>query len=360
MPERVCSIIPPHILRAIAERGDADDRERARVALALSRAPRIERAAIALMAGGRSLPAPAKRRSVFDAGGRRKLPGRLVRKDGGRRVSDEVVNEAWDGAGATWDYFRRVHGRQSIDDRGMRIDSTVHYAKEFNNAQWDGRRMIFGDGDGKYFRRFTCALDVIAHELTHGVNQYTAVLGYTGQAGALAEHVSDVFGVLVRQYRLRQRAEDADWLVGAGLFTDRVRGVAIRSLKAPGTAYDDPVLGRDPQPSHMRDYVRTRSDDGGVHINSGIPNYAFYRLAMALGGHAWEIAGRIWYHALVNELGPRSRFRDCAAATHRAAGLLYGGDVQESVAEAWAAAGLRVRRSFWQVPDAAAWMPELV
>ncbi len=96
--------------------------------------------------------------------------------------------------------------------------------------------------------------------------------------------MSDVFGSLVKQYQLQQTAGEADWLIGQGLLTENVKGIALRSMKAPGTAYDDPVLGKDPQPAHMKDYVNTVSDNGGVHINSGIPNHAFYVVATELGG----------------------------------------------------------------------------
>jgi Zn-dependent metalloprotease len=207
--------------------------------------------------------------------------------------------------------------------------------------------MICGDGDGKYFQRFTSSLDVVAHELTHGVTQYAAGFAFTGQGGALAEHFSDVFGVLVKQYSLGQTAAEADWLVGAELFTPRVNGSAIRSMKAPGSAYDDPILGKDPQPSHMRDYKRMRGNNRGVHVNSGIPNHAFYQVTTLLGGRAWEVAGRIWYAALTRELGPRSRFQHCADATWRAAGALYGrgAAAQEAVLVAWKAVGIDVSAS---------------
>src|SRR5438045_1918371 len=128
--------------------------------------------------------------------------------------------------------------------------------------------MVCGDGDGALFNRFTIALDVIAHELTHGVTQTEAQLEYRGQSGALNESMSDVFGSLVKQWAGNQTARQADWLIGAGLFTPTVKGAAIRSMKAPGTAYDDPVLGADPQPADMANYVTTRADNGGVHINS--------------------------------------------------------------------------------------------
>ena len=110
--------------------------------------------------------------------------------------------------------------------------------------------------------------------------------------------MSDVFGSLIKQYSLKQDASHADWLIGAGLLAAGVKGVALRSMKAPGTAYNDPVLGRDPQPAHMKDYIHTTDDNGGVHLNSGIPNHAFYLAAIAIGGNAWDVAGRIWYETL--------------------------------------------------------------
>ncbi len=129
--------------------------------------------------------------------------------------------------------------------------------------------MVFGDGDGELFQRFTVSLDIIGHELTHGVTEDEAALMYVNQSGALNESVSDVFGSLVKQHALGQTAEQADWLIGNGLLTDAVQGVALRSMKDPGTAYDDPVLGDDIQPGHMSKYVKMTGDNGGVHINSG-------------------------------------------------------------------------------------------
>ncbi len=144
-----------------------------------------------------------------------------------------------------------------------------------------------------------------------------------------------------------QTAAQADWLIGAGLFAAKVNGVALRSMKAPGTAYDDPVLGKDPQPAHMRDYVNTVSDNGGVHINSGIPNHAFYLAATEIGGNAWEKAGRIWYVTLRDKLGANSQFQDAARLTYQTAGELYGSNSpeQQAVRNGWDAVGLSVAAS---------------
>ena len=192
-----------------------------------------------------------------------------------------AVDEAFDGLGRTLDFYWSNFERNSIDDEGLPLDATVHYGDRYDNAFWDGRRMVFGDGDGELFNRFTIAVDVIGHELTHGVTEDEAGLIYAYQAGALNKSLSDVFGSLIKQSdpgRL-QKADEADWLIGAGLLAPGVQGVALRSMKEPGTAYDDPVLGKDPQPAHMRNFVHTNRDNGGVHINSGIPNRAFYLAA---------------------------------------------------------------------------------
>lgn len=348
---------------------------RALAALELSEEPRTQRQIASVVAGALLVPRRVKRRTIYDAATKRELPGRTVRIEGARRTGDAAVDEAYAYAGLTYDYFRRAHGRRSLDDRGMRLEATVHYGRGFNNAHWDGRQMIYGDGDGKYFHRFTRCLDVVAHEMAHGVTQFAAGLAFSGEGGALAEHFSDVFAILTAQHHQPQSVGRADWTIGTELLTSRVQGDGIRSLKAPGTAYDDAVLGRDPQPRHMRDFVRTSADDRGVHINSGIPNHAFYRFADLLGGRPWEVAGRIWYRALTRELGPRSGFRHCANATWSAAGELYGAgsEPQDALRQAWGDVGIaitaratharrvrRVREPELLLPFGAAELPHLL
>ena len=344
-------IVPPHVLRSIATNGTSAQKRVAVETIKSSARIRGQRQVLAefppavfrVVAGG-------KDRVVYDAKNGSSLPGTVVRKEGDGPVADVAVNEAYDGSGVTYDLYNNVYQRNSIDGNGMRLDSTVHYRVGYDNAFWDGEQMVYGDGDEnlpedqRLFNRFTIALDVIGHELTHGVTQFEAKLTYFQQPGALNESMSDVFGSLVKQYQLHQTAGEADWLIGQGLLTANVNGVALRSMKAPGTAYDDPVLGKDPQPAHMKDYVNTVNDNGGVHINSGIPNHAFYVVATELGGFAWEKAGQIWYVTLRDKLTATSNFQACANLTYQAAADLFGANSleQQAVKKGWAEVGITV------------------
>lgn len=343
--------LPPHVLKNIATKGTESQKNLAISTLKLSAQMRGQRQALAdFNAATFRVAVGGKERIIYDAKNGSSLPGTIVRKEGEGPVADVAVNEAYDGSGYTYDLYNAVYNRNSIDGNGMRLDSTVHYRQGYDNAFWDGEQMVYGDGDEdlppeeRLFNRFTIALDVIGHELTHGVTQFEAKLTYSLQPGALNESMSDVFGSLVKQYKLQQTATDADWIIGEGLLTQNVNGVGIRSMKAPGTAYDDPVLGKDPQPAHMKDYVNTISDNGGVHINSGIPNHAFYLTAVELGGHAWEKAGQIWYVTLKDKLDANSKFQDCANLTYQTAGELFGaGSIeQQAVQKGWAGVGLNV------------------
>jgi Zn-dependent metalloprotease len=341
-------IVPPYLLARLA-RADQPHLQTAALAArrTLSHDDERRSARLTLSVEGDSLVAEvsdAPNRTIFDAKSTDALPGTRVRAEGDQPVSDPAVNEAYDGLGATFALYSEVYGRNSIDGKGLPLDGTVHYEKDYDNAFWNGERMVFGDGDGQVFGRFTVAVDVIGHELTHGVTQYTAGLVYKDQAGALNESISDVFGSLVAQYATKQTAAQATWLIGAGLFTKQVHGVALRSMKAPGTAYDDPVLGRDPQPGTMAGYVDTSDDDGGVHTNSGIPNHAFYLVATRLGGHAWERAGRIWYDTLLAGMKPTTDFAGFAALTLAAATKRYGEGSAEAdaVRAGWSGVGVTI------------------
>jgi Zn-dependent metalloprotease len=325
-----CFIVPSKLLRKLADRAAGADRQVLLDSLEVSAHLRGARSVPAMLA---ATPAGEKRRTVYDAQQRKTLPGKLVRGEGDPAATDAAVNEAYDSAGTTYDFYMEVLHRNSIDGRGMRIDSSVHYAQKFNNAFWNGRQMVYGDGDGKMFIGFTSAIDVVAHELTHGVTQYSVPGGegltYEGQSGALNESISDVFGSVVKQWKLGQSAAQADWLIGAGIMGPGI-GHALRSMKDPGN--QELTWQGDDQPKDMSRY----QPDGDVHTNSGIPNHAFFLAATALGGNSWEKAGPIWYRAL-SLLSANATFADAARATAQAAAILYGSgsNEEQTVTGAW-------------------------
>jgi Zn-dependent metalloprotease len=353
-----CSIAPPDLLARIIEEGEPDQRAAAVQTMAASASMRTQRAFVGRIARElgqdvRALTfmqppeAPAGvRQAVYDLehGGRSQLPGRLVRGAGDPAVEDAAVNDVYEATEATYDFYREAYGRDSVDGRGMELISTVHYSTNFDNAFWNGAQMVYGDGSGRIFNvgALTGAIDVMAHELTHGVTQFTAGLEYSSQSGALNESFSDILGSLVKQRSLGQTVEEADWLIGEGALVPAL-GTALRSLKAPGTAYEG-----DRQPAHMDDYVDLpddgdpANDNGGVHINSSIQNHAFYLAASAIGGYAWEKAGKVWYETLTGErLSPSAEFEQAATATVDVAAELFGeGSEREAVETAWRQVGV--------------------
>lgn len=335
----MCGIVPPLLLQRLARSTDPELRAHALHALDLDAFHRAGRAA-----GPAPPPEEAQRptRTISDAQHTRSLPGTVVRGEGEPPTSDPAVDETYRWLGASYALYQQVYGRDSIDGAGMPLQATVHYGEGYDNAFWTGDRMVYGDGDGRVFGRFTRPITVTAHELTHGVLQYAAGLGYSDQTGALNESVADVFASLVKQHAGGETVEEADWLIGEDLFQPEIDGVALRSMAEPGTAYDDPLIGRDPQPSTMADYVETTEDNGGVHINSGIPNHAFYRTATALGGYAWERAGSIWYDTVTGELASDSDFATFARRTVNAAERRYGVSSAEvdAVRQGWSGVGI--------------------
>lgn len=339
------SFIPPYVLKRIVAHGSEHQRSRALRTLTHVRTLRHLPGPPSRSAAAALLPPSAQpgqvQRSLHDAQGKMLLPGMPVRLEGQPASGDPAVDEAYDALGASYDFFWKVLGRDSIDNKGFALIGSVHYGQHYENAFWNGSQMVFGDGDGEIFQRFTRSLDVIGHELTHGVIESAAGLVYANQSGALNESLSDVFGVLIKQHVLGQTADQADWLIGADLLTPRIKGVGLRSMSHPGTAYDDPLLGKDPQPDHMGKFVITQQDNGGVHINSGIPNRAFYLAAKALGGFAWEQAGRIWYDALCDRgLSRAASFSAFAQLTVAHARLRFAAKEARAVHNAWTETGV--------------------
>ncbi|MEK9138847.1 MAG: M4 family metallopeptidase, partial [Bacteroidota bacterium] len=225
--------------------------------------------------------------------------------------------------GVVYDYYKNVHSRNSLDNNGRTLRNVVHYMNRYNNAFWNGYFMTYGDGDGVTFGNLAGALDIIGHEMTHGVIEATANLLYENQTGALNESYADVFGTFCEFYA---RGQAGNWLIGEDIYTPGISGDAMRSMQ-------DPHSGTDWQPSHMSEYVELlnngSNDLGGVHINSGIPNRGCYIIASTIGVQKTE---RIYYRALTMYLTNAAQFVDARNATLQAAADLYGRSSSEYTA----------------------------
>ncbi len=313
-----CMFVPPQVLENLARAGI----EEALFSIQQSKISREKRdIRVNDMAEFASLAAVGKAdRKVYDCQNQWKQRVKLVMSEGGPVKGDEAVNNAYDYAGKVRDYFKNELNRSSIDNADMDMILNVHYGVNYQNAFWDGDEMTFGDGDGEIFTSFTKSLDVVAHELAHGVTQWEANLVYKGQSGALNEHFSDVFGSVITQHVKGQTADTADWLIGDEIMGPKLYGEALRSMKEPGTAYDNDLLGKDSQPAHMNDYYTGPADYYGVHINSGIPNKAFYLVAIE-DDIGTDKAALIWYTAL-QRLWSTANFNDAVKVIVESARLL--------------------------------------
>jgi Zn-dependent metalloprotease len=334
-----CTFVPPFLLERIAS-SSSEAADHCRATLAVDQAFRSRRESATATGAGASTAGEAAAAAaawvVDTAKNGSTLPGSLVRSAGQPASGDAAVDEAADGIVATLGLYADIYGRSSYDAKGAEVVLTVHYEQNYDNAFWNGEQLVFGDGDGKIFGSFTKPIDVLGHEFTHAVTQYTAGLTYQGQSGALNESVSDCFGSCVKQRALAQTADQADWLIGQGIFLPAIQARALRDMANPGTAYDDPTLGKDPQVGNMKDYVNTPDDNGGVHTNSGIPNRAFYLAATVIGGDSWDGAGKVWYAALTGgQVTAATDFAGFAVATVAAAG-----DHADAVRTAWTTVGV--------------------
>ena len=282
-------------------------------------------------------------REVYDAHESPMDIGELIWKEGQKKMPAlKDAKNVITGSGHVWKFYKKLFSRNSIDNKGMAIIQTIRYRERkispFFNAFWDGEQMYYGTGKKKFTNSFTSDLDIIGHELTHGVIDFEAALEYENQSGALNESFADVFGILIKQWANKTTARKSDWLIGKNILIGKN---ALRSMKAPGTAYkNDPVFGDDPQPAVMADFQHmpnTEDDDyGGVHYNSGITNFAFYITSFELNGNAWEKAGAIWYAALCDKklMKKNANFKAAANATLIKARSLFGkGSLAEKAVE---------------------------
>jgi Zn-dependent metalloprotease len=327
------------MLNKFAQHPDFDAKTRAAlaqsaVASAFARGERVASRFMAMELARTTPNTGGKDRLVYDAGGKSRQPSKPTRKEGDPKTGNEAVDAAYDSTGSTYDYYMEFLKRNSVDGHGLALKSTVHSAKAPDNAFWDGKQMWFGDAtpNGPFIGSFAAALEVVAHELTHGVTQFVVPGGgleYDEESGALNESWSDCMGCVVKQNALKQDVKTADWLIGSSILNPKY-GKALRSMKDPGHAWE-----QDDQPAVYSKYVQ----GGDVHTNSGIPNHAFYLASTNLGGNSWDKAGPIWYKAL-SLLTPRASFADAKAATIAAARALYGDAEVAAVADAWSKVGV--------------------
>ena len=285
---------------------------------------------------------PAGAREVYDAQGKELgtgEPGEKARFEGEKPTGNTDIDNAYDYSGNVRDFYKEVFGRNSIDDKGMNVISRINYGQNFEGSFWDDGKMTYGKpSDSSLYTTFVLE-DITGHEITHGISDYDSQLKTYGQAGALNESIGDVFGELVKQWSHHEKSGEADWVFGKGIWKSSVNGRGLRDLLHPGTAFDDPKAGKDPQPADLAHYVRTMDDNGGVHVNSGIPNRAFAEFATSLGGYAWEEAGHIWYQALKNA-GSNPSFAQFAEATVEAAQKLgYKNDLPK-LEQSWQDVGV--------------------
>ena len=324
-----CHIIPPFIVDELKKSGVLSTSQTKSLSQDF-RARRTEQ--VALRNSEPSLLAPPLKntdRFVYDSKTTQNQRMLLVRKEGGAAAADQVVNQVYENAGSVRNYYRDALNYLSVDNHGADLILNVHFGQAYANAFWDGDEMTFGDGDGQVFTNLASALDVTAHELTHGVVQYTAGLTYQGQSGALNEHYADVFGSVIKQVAKKQTAATADWLIGDEIMGPTLKGQALRSMKAPGTAYNNALMGKDPQPDHMNNLFKGAADHGGVHINSGIPNKVFFLVATAIQTNK---AALLWFETL-KTLKPTTDFKSFKTALLKQAKKLVGAGQIPATAE---------------------------
>jgi Zn-dependent metalloprotease len=287
----------------------------------------------------------ARNRRTYNLNGGTSLPGTLVLQETTGTTSDVSIQKAHDYAGVTYDYYSAIHGRDSYDNAGGTLNSSVHYSTSYNNAFWNGAQMVYGDGDGSQFGPFSRSLDVVAHELTHAVTERSANLIYSNESGALNEATSDILGSSAEGWKNGISANT--WKLGEDAYTPATAGDALRYLNDPAAAGDS-------------DYYPTRytgsADGGGVHTNSGIANLAFYKM-VAGGTHprskttvvvtplstdittSLTMAAKIWYRALTVYMTSSTNFSAARTATAQAATDLYGAAAAASVNQAWDCVG---------------------
>lgn len=350
--DHACSIVPSDVLRKLAQDVRLTDEVRqalTRTSLVDTQLRKLRDQAQELTAvtqsflfgfGGHPFPPVV---AGYDCNHGQTLPGVPVQNPSSS--TDPSSQRAYTEATNVAQFYHQIFGRDSIDDAGMTIMSSVHYGVKYNNAMWNGSQMIYGDGDDSIFIDFTGGNDVIGHELTHGVTQHTLQLVYANESGGLNESISDVFGSMFRQWRANQEFSTADWLIGSDIMGPAAHArnfTCLRDLASPAATH---CLA--PQPAHYSEYQPGMDP----HYSSGIPNLAFYTFAQAVADpafpnrevHSWLLAGKVWYQAMTNGgSAPNMTMHEFASRTHQAAAQAYPGNsaIDSALGAAWAKVGV--------------------
>ena len=285
----------------------------------------------------------ARNREVHNLNHGTALPGPIARVEGGAATGDNDIDVNYALLGWTYDCYAGLYARDSFDNAGAKLISSVHYSNNYVNAFWNGTQMVYGDGDNVNSRSLAISMDVTAHELTHAVTERTSNLTYSGESGGLNEAMSDIFGNVCEWYRdnagnVNGPTSPNNYLVGEEIW---LADPALRFMA-------DPVLD-----GVSLDFWTSSAGNVDVHYSSGIANLAFYLLAQggthprgkspqAVTAIGIRDAGAIFYRANSTYLVPSSNFADARAATVRAATDLFGAASQQvaQTNNAWTAVGV--------------------
>jgi len=320
-----CCIVPKDVLERLAgdKKLSAELRKAAADSAKLSDAMRSLRnqygvlAGLAQAAGAHLVDlAAAPKVTVYDSRNTQTLPGTPVKSP--KTSKDASAKRCFTETSSVAEFYKSVFGRNSVDNAGMTLMSSIHFGHNYNNAMWNGQQMVYGDGDGKLFIDFTKGNDVIGHELTHGVTQYSLQLAYSGDAGGLNESVSDCFGSMFRQWEANQDVNSADWLIGADIMGSVAKSRGFKCLRNMAKPADKAALA--PQPTKYSQITPGMDP----HYSSGPPNLAFCTACKTLGGKSWEKIGQVWYTVLTTSgAQPQITMPQFAARCRQTATQLY-------------------------------------
>ncbi len=339
-----CMIVPRKVLLRLAENGSIEPGTRAnlkktalldvQIRLLRAQAQQFTASAVSLMGRPANIAA-APAVTVYDCKNTTSLPGKQVNTPGSSK--DDVARTVFETTTQVAEFFNSAFDRNSLDDAGMTLRSSIHYGEDYNNAFWNGTQMTYGDGDGQIFITFCKGPDVVAHELMHGVTQFSLELVYSNESGGLNESLSDVFGSMFKQWRLKQTVDSADWLIGADILGAKAKSLGYNCLRNMADPESPECLGQ--QISSYSQYQAGMDP----HESSGVANFAFYNIAKALGGNSWDVAGKVWYHVVSNEgASPNMTMHQFADATRDAARTLFSATpaVSKAVDDGWERVGL--------------------